>query len=1102
MKALHNIQIWALLALIANFGMLDHSCGQGAERELGLVATRTQVAVLAPGDTVALDFVVDDCSELTFRIRTTAPSLISSIEGPGGQFIDPGTTGTYGATYTGGVGIGGAPILIDLFSGDAFTEVYQLPTLGPGAYTVKLADAWGQKDQGVVVDLTLDSDVVTSAFSIDGLVTAGSSAAVSVAVFEADVPVTGATVTAKAVDPLGGVQTLTLLDNGLGADAQTGDGLYSTYLAPSGVAGLHSVRAVIAGTSSGGLAFERDAATEVNVSVPTATLTGRGYSDYAVDQNGNFLYDFVAITCALNVQQAGTYAVEMTVESPLGALTSAYGEASLSAGTRQIAANLTAESILRLGETGPFLVREVYLSRIDLTGPVPQDVEYEVGYSTGSYALESLERPPLSLTGTNQDWGADSDGNQEYETLEIEIGVAAIYADNYSYEATLVDSAGTEVGRVFGSVAIPANSWDFPVRLSFPGDKFRAWGVAGPLEVRNFSLEGIFDLFDSVAMETSEYDPSQFENKGGDAIFVMVFNRTGQAASDLHLTFQGGEGHLVCDANTVVAGQNCPTPSVVISPPVAQDTVDIDWGTPCVPVEGVAAMIVRTDNGPLRWLSGWWSGPGGVHIGDVSELDIFIFPIGESPCVGFDTMRIERVCVPLGPIVRGPLFQIPGRPCWWRYDCIPTQICFYRVTQCCTVTREDRIVGEQCFSLTGWATGEVIPAHYELVRVTNATAAYSPSLIQPVGMFPSPNPLPNVEVPWTSDFRVVFSDDGGQTYRPGATLLTTFATLGETLQIQGPTQVYEGGWTELLQLMAARYFEAASTIEPLLAELQLTIEAEDSPNSEALLAHFGSIQIGMTLLAEQMFSGVIYDPEPLEQLETGLRGVEEVLRSLDSPRLNHAADNIASIADGVGVSHEMAVAGMSTVEEQDYFLWGLQNRFEPGLRSVATGLTAHSRVHLDLGDYRWYPSTIRGVEVQFKPDGWDVAKAPESLHVSDRFEIDVRSQGPGQVWIKPPGYLSRVVTLTGEEGEYVSPPTFYAGDVDGDNDVDIADYMLVFNAWGAGPTDCSPSDVNASGNVDMEDLQIVASHYGFIGESFPAPPPPPDSDIEVRHDGG
>ncbi len=97
----------------------------------------------------------------------------------------------------------------------------------------------------------------------------------------------------------------------------------------------------------------------------------------------------------------------------------------------------------------------------------------------------------------------------------------------------------------------------------------------------------------------------------------VITNNTGNAASDLHVTFTGTGGSL---GVTVTANPpGCPVPTTPSNGTVTNTAV-VDWGVNCVQNGQSVTIKVTTDNGPLEFDSGFWTGVGNQEFPGVGEV--------------------------------------------------------------------------------------------------------------------------------------------------------------------------------------------------------------------------------------------------------------------------------------------------------------------------------------------------------------------------------------------------------------------------------------------------------------------------------------------------
>lgn len=138
------------------------------------------------------------------------------------------------------------------------------------------------------------------------------------------------------------------------------------------------------------------------------------------------------------------------------------------------------------------------------------------------------------------------------------------------------------------------------------------------------------------------------------------------------------------------------------------------------------------------------------------------------------------------------------------------------------------------------------------------------------------------------------------------------------------------------------------------------------------------------------------------------------------------------------------------------------------------------RVHLSLSDLLGEPPTV--AEVRLRP-----ADSSESL------ELLVGVNPDGGFALVPPADTDRVslsvktgswlrrtveVDLSHQTEVHLSLPN---GDIDGDNEVTLADFALLVQHLEDGPS-AYPTDLNRDGKTDLLDFAILMRHWGMVGD--------------------
>jgi hypothetical protein len=224
---------------------------------------------------------VDSARELTIVV-TSRSALEVSLVFPDGRLASPRQPDDRVQWHPFAGGEGGQPVVPG--AGSGFNTLVNVAQPPPGRYVVKLERPQTQDAEPFLVTSIQDSDVRM------GLVTPFTDALrrgayfVSAVLLDGSTPVRGATVIAQVTrtttDPAAApipAGELALTDDGTGADAAEGDGVYSGVVAPR-TAGTHWIAVRATGTGSAGADFERNAGTRFEASDPTVTIERIGPS--------------------------------------------------------------------------------------------------------------------------------------------------------------------------------------------------------------------------------------------------------------------------------------------------------------------------------------------------------------------------------------------------------------------------------------------------------------------------------------------------------------------------------------------------------------------------------------------------------------------------------------------------------------------------------------------------------------------------------------------------------------------------------------------------------------------------------------------------------
>ena len=474
---------------------------------------------------------IDEASETFVSVLYSAgPELTVELVAPSGERITPTTPG--------------AEFEDDEVEGGRLA-VYRLATPEVGVWTVEVSGdtsttyaihAW-PAESGVALTMELPDPSVSS----------GESVPVRATLTDGAAALTGAEVTATVQQPDGTTVQVGLVDDGTGADASAGDGVYSGDLVTSQV-GMYAVSVQAEGTTGDGAVFSREAYGLATASSGAATVSG--IADSGQDLNGNGMYDVLQVSLDLNVEAAGTYRV-------FGELTDSEGNAqttstvvTLPAGTSPVAMAFDGATIYDTGVDGPYtlsMLRIVEESDLALM-PVTELTDAHV---TAAYGYAEFEHSGLRLTGEGTAEGIDLDGNGLYDQLLVTVEVHADTAGYYEWSGQLRSPDGTELE--FESGAANFGVGDNDLTFTFDGWAIGDSGKDGPYRVTDvLAFGGGHSLVAGEAYETPMFTASQFEGYRGEVERIAGEDRYETAALIAQAAPSGSDEVLVA------SGQNFP----------------------------------------------------------------------------------------------------------------------------------------------------------------------------------------------------------------------------------------------------------------------------------------------------------------------------------------------------------------------------------------------------------------------------------------------------------------------------------------------------------------------------------------------------------------
>lgn len=322
-------------------------------------------------------------------------------------------------------------------------------------------------------------------------------------------PVTGATARAFVLLPDGVTrQTVTLVDDGTGADTTAADGVYSGAFVSAGQVGVHHMAITASGTTSAGLAFSREAYTQLGVSRSDSEILP-GVTDVGRDVNGNARFEHLVLHVPLRISAAGTYLLAATLSDAAGNELDASATLALPQGDSEAELLFDGTVIFSRGVDGPYTVTSLRLAE-EIDGQIVPLSAAAAPHATQPYRFTEFEGPGLSLAGGGSAQGVDLDGNGLFDLLRVSVGVNVQTPGGYSWSARLRDRTGREIILGDGQGTLAAGR--ATLVIEFPGLAIGRHGIDGPYQVTDLLLLGAGGTLSAAnVLQTPALPASAFE---------------------------------------------------------------------------------------------------------------------------------------------------------------------------------------------------------------------------------------------------------------------------------------------------------------------------------------------------------------------------------------------------------------------------------------------------------------------------------------------------------------------------------------------------------------------------------------------------------------
>lgn len=398
-----------------------------------------------------------------------------------------------------------------------------------GQWTLRLSLPLGSTDLVGNVSIVRQGGAAMNVFTSRQLFNQGQDVVIASALFDNNVAITNAAVTAEVVEKadLSNIYTVNLHDSGSDPDSVSGDGLYTGSI-NSLQAGeyLITAKALVNGS-------QIEAVSEFRIVEPLGRINEL-VSNNGVDTNGDGLFEFISLNVELEIFQSGNYELQGIIQRDDNSINAINNE-DLSAGIHVVSLLFAADEIRSfLKKDGPYTITELMLvkrSNSNSSG-VLVDQHKNLG-QTDAYLLQDLQRPPVQILSGIEVVTSDNDNNGLIDVLTTSFKVDLLISSNFTWSGSLQTGSGVVLGVASGRSYL--SSGQHTLSFNFAGINIGESGIDGPYELRNVAIYGGGEaaVSDVVGL-TSAYRYTEFE--GSEASFDSLRSKI----QSLIITGRGG----------------------------------------------------------------------------------------------------------------------------------------------------------------------------------------------------------------------------------------------------------------------------------------------------------------------------------------------------------------------------------------------------------------------------------------------------------------------------------------------------------------------------------------------------------------------------------
>jgi len=293
-----------------------------------------------------------------------------------------------------------------------------------------------------------------------------------------------------------GTQTIELRFKGYQIERSGKDGPYRVYLS------LYDGDANWLDSGEHWTAVSKHRYTHDKFQPPPAKLAPP-HSDYGLDTDNDNLYNYLVIETKVTITDAGWYRVYGDLyDNTDNWITSASAENYLNAGTQTIELRFNGEEIYRSKSDGSY---RVYLSLYYYWWNWLDSGEHW----TTAYNHDQFQPPPYKLVPPHSDYCLDTDNDNLYNYLVVEVKVAVATAGTYRISSDLYDNTGNWITSA--SAENYLNAGTQTIELLFDGRQIEQSGRDGPYRVDMWLYDEWWNWLDSGEHWTAAYNHENFQ---------------------------------------------------------------------------------------------------------------------------------------------------------------------------------------------------------------------------------------------------------------------------------------------------------------------------------------------------------------------------------------------------------------------------------------------------------------------------------------------------------------------------------------------------------------------------------------------------------------